>query len=321
MNAPLTESSVKRLVLPTPFPVGPVNAFLIRRDPLTLVDTGPMTEEAYGRLVAQLREHGVDLADLEVILITHGHQDHMGLLGRLLEASEAEAYAHPLVVHRTRDFEQSHRDNLDFHITVMRELGVPEPILVAQKALQKEVVAYGAPAVIRHTAEDGGEAAGFSTYHVPGHSPSDTLFVDHEARLAFLGDHVLKSINPNPLLRRPTPGEARPKSLVEYVASLKKTRALDLDVCYPGHHDAFRNCREVIDGLLGRIEERSRRVHGMLAGGPLTPYEVCRALFPKLDGPNLFLGMSVAAGHLELLEERGLAVCVERQGVKVYEST
>lgn len=321
MSTRLSESSIRRLVLPTPFPVGPVNAYLVRRDPLTLVDTGPLTEDAYARLVAQLREHGVEVADLEVILITHGHQDHMGLLGRLLEESAAAAFAHPLVVHRTRDFEQAHRDNLAFHLAVMRELGVPEAVLAMQKALQKEVVAYGAPAEIRHAVEDGGDAAGFSTYFVPGHSPSDTLFVDHDARLAFLGDHVLKGINPNPLLRRPRAGEPRPKSLVEYVTSLRKTRALELDVCFPGHNSAFSNYREIIDGLLTRIEDRSRRVRQMLSDGPLTPYDVCRTLFPSLDGPNLFLGMSVAAGHLELLEDRGLAVCAEVAGVMTYAAT
>src|SRR2546430_14201197 len=40
------EMDLHRLELPTPFPVGPVNAYLLRGDPLTLVDTGPKTVEA-----------------------------------------------------------------------------------------------------------------------------------------------------------------------------------------------------------------------------------------------------------------------------------
>src|SRR5439155_8534928 len=40
------EMDLHRMELPTPFPVGPVNAYLLRGDPLTLVDTGPKTVEA-----------------------------------------------------------------------------------------------------------------------------------------------------------------------------------------------------------------------------------------------------------------------------------
>ncbi|MDR7561019.1 MAG: MBL fold metallo-hydrolase, partial [Armatimonadota bacterium] len=35
-----------RIELPTPFPVGPVNAYLLAGEPLTLVDAGPRTPQA-----------------------------------------------------------------------------------------------------------------------------------------------------------------------------------------------------------------------------------------------------------------------------------
>jgi glyoxylase-like metal-dependent hydrolase (beta-lactamase superfamily II) len=34
------------LAVPTPFYVGDVNVYLIKEDPLTLIDTGPKTEKA-----------------------------------------------------------------------------------------------------------------------------------------------------------------------------------------------------------------------------------------------------------------------------------
>src|SRR5690606_32137642 len=118
----------------------------------------------------------------------------------------------------------------------------------------------------------------------------DVLFVHDERRFAFTGDHILKGVNPNPLLRRPPPGRPRPKALVDYLDSLRRTRALDLDVCYPGHGEPITNMREAVDALLARNESRLERVFSALSERPMTPYEVCRKLYPKLEVSQLILG-------------------------------
>ena len=63
--------------------VGSVNAWLLRGDPLTLIDTGPRNEEALAALEAGLREHGVRIEDLELVLGTHHHMDHVGLIATI----------------------------------------------------------------------------------------------------------------------------------------------------------------------------------------------------------------------------------------------
>ena len=52
-GAPASSSSfIETLPLPTPFPVGPVNVHVVLRDPITLVDCGPLTQDAWDALVA-----------------------------------------------------------------------------------------------------------------------------------------------------------------------------------------------------------------------------------------------------------------------------
>ena len=41
--------NIHRIVIPTPYAVGDVNAFLVKGDALTLFDAGPKTEEASDR--------------------------------------------------------------------------------------------------------------------------------------------------------------------------------------------------------------------------------------------------------------------------------
>src|SRR5262245_17245580 len=85
---------IEKLVIPTPFPVGPINVYLIVDDPLTLVDTGPKTEEAISALRDQLRKLGYIPGDLRRIILTHTHEDHCGLAGILQNESGAPVYVH-----------------------------------------------------------------------------------------------------------------------------------------------------------------------------------------------------------------------------------
>src|SRR5881227_1472157 len=62
--------------------VGSVNAWLLRGDPLTLVDVGPANDEAFEALCAGLRDEGVRLEDIELdrtysrrLMAAHGVPD------------------------------------------------------------------------------------------------------------------------------------------------------------------------------------------------------------------------------------------------------
>src|SRR5882757_7587056 len=85
-----------RITLPTPFPVGPVHLYLITEPELTLIDAGPMTDEARDLLDTELAAIGVNASQLKRIVLTHSHQDHYGLAAELSRRSGAPVYAHVL---------------------------------------------------------------------------------------------------------------------------------------------------------------------------------------------------------------------------------
>ena len=96
MSAPPRREAIQRRPLPpipTPFLVGRVNCYLIEDDPLTLVDTGPNSGTSLDALEHALAEHGRRVEDLELIVLTHQHIDHIGLAGILVERSGAEVCA------------------------------------------------------------------------------------------------------------------------------------------------------------------------------------------------------------------------------------
>jgi glyoxylase-like metal-dependent hydrolase (beta-lactamase superfamily II) len=84
---------IHQIPISTPFRVGRVNCYLIEDDPLTLVDTGPNSGKALDELEQALAAHGRRVEDLERIVITHQHIDHLGLVGILARRSGAEVCA------------------------------------------------------------------------------------------------------------------------------------------------------------------------------------------------------------------------------------
>ncbi|MBA2514348.1 MAG: MBL fold metallo-hydrolase [Solirubrobacterales bacterium] len=72
--------------------------------PLTLVDTGPNSGKALDELEQSLGAHGHRVEDLERIVVTHQHIDHLGLVDILARRSGAEVCALDLLAPLMEDF-------------------------------------------------------------------------------------------------------------------------------------------------------------------------------------------------------------------------
>lgn len=307
-----------RIPVSTPFQVGSVNMFLLKRDPVTLIDAGMRTDEAYEVLVEALRGHGLVLGDIRRVFLTHQHIDHTGLLRRIMDETSAESWGHPAMQAPARQSHSEDDKQRDFYVGVMAEFGVPEETATQSMRLWGAFRDLSDPFVVNHALEDGGGCGPFRTYFVPGHSATDTLFVHEEDGYTIVGDHILKTMNPNPLLRRPQGGAARPHSLVEYQDSLGRSRALELGVCLPGHGAPFEDHRAVIDGILRQHERKNGRVLRAIGPSGATVYEIARSLYPSIEIEHLYLALSIATGHLELLESQGILRREMRTGAAHY---
>lgn len=317
VNSP--DPTVAKISLPTPFPVGPVNVFLIKSETPTLIDAGVKSEEGWQKLVHSLAEHSLTPRDIKVVLLTHGHLDHVGLVPRLIQESGAQTYAHPDVVAQYAAYDHEIEIGQQFFHDVLLQFGAPASAVDEVMQFRSVFNVLGDTFKIDHAFADGETAGGLEAHYVPGHSASDTLFYCPSRRAAFTGDHVLKGISPNPLLRRASRDSmTRARSLVEYQRSLRFTRSLDIDTCYPGHGSPFGEHRAVIDGLLERHERRTRDVRRLLAEKPMTPYEIVMRIFPRITSHSLHFALSVAIGHLDVLDDRGEARMENVNGVVVY---
>jgi glyoxylase-like metal-dependent hydrolase (beta-lactamase superfamily II) len=318
------------LPIPTPFAVGRVNCYLIEDDPLTLVDTGPNSGKALDELDIALRGHGHRIEDLDRIVITHQHLDHMGLVGILARRSGAEVVVLDLLAPVIEEFGAYAERDDELAEALMLRHGIPRDVVIALRTMSRSFRAWGGSAPVDRRLADGErlEFAGrtLQALHRPGHSPSDTLFWDAERRVAIGGDHLIGHISSNPLISRPLggksgePADGRPRALMTYMRSLRETRQMPIDTVLPGHGDPVRDHATLIDERFALHERRAAKIAGLIAERPMTVYEIAQSLWGNVAVTQAFLTLSEVLGHVDLVLDRGVIREHEIGGIIRYEA-
>jgi glyoxylase-like metal-dependent hydrolase (beta-lactamase superfamily II) len=323
---------IHRIALPTPFLVGRINCYLIEDDPLTLIDTGPNSGKSLDDLERALAEHGRRIEDLERIVITHQHMDHVGLLEILARRSGAEVAAFHLLAPYLESFSRSAIADDEFAQRVMRRHGVPDDLATVLGELAAAFRAFGSSGRVTRALGDGDELRfrdrTLRIFHRPGHSPSDTILWDEERATLIAGDHLLAHISSNPLVSRPlteNPAhpdaeQPRPKALLTYMESMRATRELPARLVLPGHGEPILEHVELIDERLRMHRRRATRIHQILDSGPLSAYEIALRMWGNVAVTQAYLTLSEVLGHLDLLVESEQAREHERDGIAVFEA-
>lgn len=309
------------LPIPTPFQVGDVNVYVIEDEPLTLVDTGPNSAIALDTLERSLGELGHRVEDLGLIVLTHQHIDHIGLVDILARRSGAEVAALDALAPWVAEYAPRMEGDDRFAAKIMARHGVPEEVGYALRAVSGAFRGWGAAATVTMPLAPGGTLElrdrTYTVHHRPGHSPSDTIFHDAERREVVGGDHLIGHISSNPLITRPLDGDEseRPRALRTYLDSLSATAAMDVDRILPGHGAVVTDHAALIEQRFRMHEKRAAKILGLLEDEPLTAHEIAQRLWGKVALTQAYLTLSEVLGHTDLLEERGQVEEVEDGGV------
>jgi glyoxylase-like metal-dependent hydrolase (beta-lactamase superfamily II) len=319
-------AGIHRLQIPTPFAVGRVNCYLIEDEPLTLVDTGPNSGKALDELGTQLAARGHSIDDLELVIVTHQHIDHLGLVEIVAEHSGAEVAAIGVATERLANFDADAEADDRFAVELMLRNGIPEEVTAALRSVSRSFRGWGSHVAVTKPLADGEELAfrdrTLQALHRPGHSPSDTVFWDERRQILIAADHLLANISSNPLISRPLDGSSqRNQALVTYIESLRKTREMPAEIVLPGHGDPVVDHVALIDERLAKHERRKEKIHKLIAEQPRTGYELAQAIWGNVAVTQAFLTLSEVIGHTDLLVNEGRVHEVDNGSVVRYETT
>lgn len=171
-------------------PIGDLEVciYIIRGSRLAVIDTGFIHHPAE-RLIPALADIGLRLDEIDLILNTHAHPDHIGGNAMVKEAGGAR-----VLLHRD-DVPLASAANMAAGIGLlraMRSLGMSDQADRHEALVRSRI---GRDVGVDQALEDGdvvdlGAGVSLQVVHAPGHTPGSVVFFDERKRIAFTGDAV-----------------------------------------------------------------------------------------------------------------------------------
>ncbi len=334
-------SGVYQLEIPIPNnPLGCTNDYLVqagnlslakaRNEGYVLIDTGVNGEVAFNILGRELAEIGVTYRDIKQIIVTHGHNDHYGMVERVRQASGATVALHKrdaeLIVTRYSLTDEALRRMEDW----FRANGVPDaeaaiPNLsasgrVLQAPPQPDILLNG-----NETLTNG--SLSLKVIWTPGHSPGHVCLYEEERGLLFAGDHILPVITPN--ISLPPGSDANP--LGEFIQSLKSIRNLKVKYVLPAHESIFSDLSKRVDEILAHHDKRHAEIIQALDSRALTAYDISHTItwmpelggvrFEKLSSWDRRAAVMETLAHLRAMDVEGRVAADNQEGTIYYRRT
>jgi len=322
--------SVKLIRAPIPIKaLKHINTYLIESDgERFIVDTGTPTEETIKSLRGGLQELGLDFKDIDGIIVTHMHIDHIGNAGLIEKEAGTVVYMGSKEFEFVRFFVLSQEESLRVISDLFEESGVPRDLV--------KVMLKKHPALSRrkhyefieniHLLNDGDiikvGSKKLKAIETPGHSPHHMCFLIEDEKLLFSGDHILFDITPN--ISFPISENGDP--LGDYITSLNKVKDLDVDIVKPGHREQLTSLKKRVMELKHHHLNRLLEVAKILSVEPLTAYETASKMtwdvkftWEEFPPHQVFFAVSEAIAHIKFLEVRGYLEKHLSNGLVKYE--
>lgn len=280
-----------------------------------LIDAGWDHDRSWAALTDGIAATGHDVTDVAGVLVTHAHPDHHGLSGRVREASGAWVALHPLDAQMVTEQRNTHGSWLATMGAAFLAAGADETAFADMPA--PDSPSPVAPPVLPDRLIADGELMDVPGRRVralwtPGHSPGHTCFVLEDTGSILTGDHLLPRISPHIGLWSPADTDRDP--LGQFLASLEAlVLAADergITVALPAHVGTVEDLRARAEEIRDHHLERCDELRALLAGGPLTAWQIAEGLSWKYGWDSLPVMMRRVAlaetqAHLRHLERKG----------------
>lgn|SRR5699024_6862760 len=320
MTVSVTAPTVYPIIVPTSSSLKSYNFYLVQyEDVLFLVDAGEDTEDCWNYFNRTLRKNNLKISDLDAIILTHNHVDHIGLVNRIRTHHSLDVFAHPDAFVRLKRDQSFLEERVAFFNSLYKQMGSGDEAVKQIKNMRSAITRNKSQKIDGEIKpiREGDKLFGFQVIEVFGHAP-DHIALFHEASGMLLsGDHVIKNMSTNALVELGTDGN-RTQSLVLYEYALKKIAHLPLQVIYPGHGDIIDAPQEAVFKNMERIQKKADRLMSHL-NERQTAAQLAQKIYKDKYKTLFPLVMSEIIGQLDRLENLRKVTKSKHEDVFYYE--
>lgn len=312
--------SVRRIEFPVEWPPGHVAAYLLDAGEVILVDAGMPGEAATFR--DALAEHGYGPGDVDHLVITHPHVDHVGQVPTVLHAGDPTVYAPAGVRERFgRDPDAlARRVRANAREAGLDDDGIEDAVEMAVGSLERDRGLLPPDAV--DVWIEGGDRPTVGpltveAVHAPGHQADHLCFAaDLGGERALLsGDMAVEPFRSVALHDGMDDGHR--EAFGAFYRALDRLAALDPDRVYPGHGPVHGAYRETLTRDRESLDRRLETVAAAVEDGPRTAAGLSAVLAGE-DGRGVQYVLPEAAGALARLDDGGRVASELEDGVRRY---
>jgi len=274
---------------------------------ITLFDTGFGTDLAFEELKSSLNSIGCSLTNIENIIISHAHPDHLGMVERIRE----ENPNFNLIISETEFQWSNNRQNKNWQEIGNQWLQKHGMSLSELKNSDQDMQWKN----IKWPKLDGASLVNdsdilnfgnwqFKFIDTPGHTVGHLCVYEKTEKIMLTGDHILPHISPN--VSVDFEGKNN-EALIKYIDSLQKLIDYETNIVLPAHEFSFKNLKQRIQELIDHHQNRLHEHLGLFSDQPLSAVDVARKISwntGHFDDFSLMMKRSAigeTVAHLELL--------------------
>ncbi len=246
---------IVKIEIPLEFEVTSINSYLIKEDPVTLIDPGPYSKFYIEFLESKLKEQNLLFSDIKRILLTHGHTDHAGMAGYLQQKYNSEIYIHSYDKEKiTATIEEKILKRKLYYAPLLKNDGFPDDIVnflinfvgnFYKFVFKAEDIEY-----LKENMLIEFEKLRLKVIFTPGHTAGHCCF--DCGNFIFTGDTILKNTFVTPLLEFDENGIRR-KNLINLFHTLENMKNFIKKKWFISHGDDSFNKLNRINEIKNKI--------------------------------------------------------------------